>query len=548
MNVRYRGEAQADERPAAQSTHERRRFKGAPRRLPTVMRFGAAYATAVALYLFGAPNVLNTPYYTGSDAGLYNAVFYQMTLGRTLYRDVFEMKDPLFFHGYALFRELLGLSGPMFWETVVTVLTLAVLFRIAWRVGLSASQSLLAVLAYLAFYFNPNVYQPLHTYHQALLFLLSAVAFALEDRPLPAGVAFALALWSKATLATFFPAALAAVLVPISRRHAGALPRLVRFALGGVTASSLVVLFLAVSDELTGYREGLRANLGYTKVISETLGWHNDPVGRAREVLGTPMLWVLGSAAAIVAAAGAFTSLAELRRRREPVDAIPGSATIPLGIVAVALGCLAGFALILREAAWFNHYFAALAPGVFFSALALATTVRLVPPNALKAAIAWVAAGSLATGALATGFFPTTGLTYRPPACPISHAGDEPNPEFVDCLRTIDFATGPGRTFAVVGPNSNDTPTASMPPDLVLGCRLISLFPWQGDRLLDEFIDCLDRHVDVVIAEDLVHFNRPVDQARAQRIHSITRGKFDLVGQCGRFTIWERKELRSAAH
>jgi hypothetical protein len=496
------------------------------------------------LYLFGTVTVLNTPVYAGSDAGVFNAIFYQMSLGRKLYRDVFDIKDPLFFHGYALFRQLLGISGPMAWETLLTALTVAVLFRIAWRAGLSAGPALLAVLTYLVFYFNPAIYQPLHTYHQALFFLFSAIALAFEDRGLPAGVLVAVAVLSKATLATFLPAVLVAVAVPMVRRQfTGVLHRLLRFAIGGLLAGSLVAMLLAVTGELPGYRDVFRANFEYTELISTALNWHNDPIGRAREVVGVPMLAVLGVSVAVIAGSGGFVLYRTLRQQRlQPADR--HDAPVLLGILGVALACFAGWVLILHQAAWFNHYFASLAPAAFFAAVALPMALRILPSTRLAALRTWLGAGVLVTGALATGFFPASALDYRSPSCPFSGTSDVQNPEFADCLRTVKFASAPGRTFAVVGPNSNDTPVASTPSEFILGCRLFFQFPWHGARLLDEFVDCLDQHVDIVIAEDLIHFNQPVDQARAQRIDTIIRGKFDLVGQCGRFTIWERKVLR----
>jgi hypothetical protein len=510
----------------------------------TTTRFGAAYLAVASLCLFGTMSVLNMPVYNGSDAGVFDAIFYQMSLGRKLYRDVFDIKDPLFFHGYAAFRELFGISGPMLWETVLTLLTVAVLFRIAWRVGLSAGPSLLAVLTYCAFYFNPAIYQPLHTYHQALFFLLLALALALEDRPLPAGVAAALALWSKATLVTFLPAVLVAVALPAyRRREGGVVQRLARFVLGGSASSAVVVLVLAALGELRGYGDVLRANFAYTDLISTALNWHNDPVGRLRAVVGVPMLVILGLALGVIAVAGA-RALVELRRPRgegDP-DQPHDGARSAIGVLAVALGCFAGCGLILRQAAWFNHYFAALAPGAFFTAIGLPLAWRRLPLPGRATVSAW-ASGVLLAGAAVTGFFPANGISYHAPSCPFSR-GDVPDAELARCVRAIPFASPPGRTFAMVGPNSNDSPVASLPPEFVLGCRLFFQFPWHGPRLLDELIGCLDHDVDVVVAENLTHFERPEDQRTAKTIDTIIRGKFDLVGQCGRFTVWERRTLR----
>ena len=511
---------------------------------PTAVGFTAAYAIAGVIYLFGTITALNTPVYAGSDAGVFNAIFYQMSLGRTLYRDVFDIKDPLFFHGHALWRELVGISGPMVWETLLTLLTIAVLLRIAWRVGLSAGPSLLAVLAYLAFYFHPDIYQPLHTYQQGLFFLFLGIALALEDRALPAGVATALAFLSKGTLGTFLPAMLLAVMLPIVHRQpTRTFRRLLRFATGGTLTGVILAAFLVLSGELSGYLDVIRANFEYTELISDALNWRNDPVGRARAVVGVPMLAVLGLTLLAFVAAGALTLA---RARNRPRSGEADDRAIPLAALGLPVACLLGWALILREAAWFNHYFASLAPGVFFAAVGLPVALRLVPVHRLAAVGQWLGAGFLLVAAFATGFLSPGAVDFRSPTCPFSTGTEVQNPEFADCLRAVRFATGPGRTFAVKGPNSNDTPVASTPSDFVLGCRLFFQFPWHGPRLLDEFIECIDRDVDVVIAEDLVHFVQPVDMARARKIDSIIRGKFDLVGQCGRFTIWERKSLRTA--
>lgn len=488
--------------------------------------------------------VLNTPVYVGSDAGVFNAIFYQMSLGRKLYRDVFDIKEPLFFHGYAFFRHLFGIGGPMLWETLLTLLTIGVLFRIAWRAGLSAGMSLCAVLTYLLFYFNPDIYQPLHTYHQALFLMLLAFALALEDRPVPAGAAVALALWSKATLATFIPALAIAVSLPLVRRHGtGALPRLLRFAAGGALVGLSIVVFLAVRSELRGYRDVVQTNFEYTELISAALNWKNDPVGRTAEVVGRPMLVVLAVATGIIGGVGAVIVHALRRRGHDP-----SSGTLSrLGLLGIALGCLAGTTLILFQAAWFNHYFASLAPGAFFVAIALGSGLRLLPLHRMAAFGSWAGAVALPVAALATGFFPTSALSYHAPSCPVLPGSDVHDPQFVHCLRGLTFESDAPRTFAIVGPNSSDSPAASMPKDFRLGCRLFFQFPWHGHRLLNEFADCLDGDVDVVVAENLIHFEQPRDQVMARRIDSIIRGRFDLVGQCGRFMIWERRTLRSAA-
>lgn len=508
------------------------------------LKFSAAYATASCLYLFFTLNVLNTPVYTGSDAGVFNAMFYQMSLGRKLYRDVFDIKDPLFFHGYAFFRQLLGIAGPMTWETILTLLTIGVLFRIAWRAGLSAGMSLFAVMAYLVFYFNPNIYQPIHTYHQSLFLLLLGFALAVEDRPLPAGVSVALALWSKATLAAFLPAIAVAVALPICRRQpAGALPRLFRFTAACGVTGSLVAVLLAMSGEFRGYVDVVKANFGYTAIISAALGWHNDPFGRTREILGLPMLMIFTVATVTISAGGVLIlyRVARSARRDEGTGASSN-----LGLIGVAVGCLAGAGLILFQAAWFNHYFASLAPGAFFATVALACLLRRLPFSRLAAVGSWIGTCVLLAGALMTGFFPTSGLSYRAPSCPFPPDSDVQDPDFVRCLRTITFAPARTRTFAVVGPNANDTPVASMPADFIVGCRLFFQFPWNGQRMLDEFATCVARDVDVVIAEDLLHFERPPHKAMARRIDSAVQRHFNLVGQCGRFRIWERKTLRAS--
>ena len=66
------------------------------------------------------PTALSAPTVVQSDAGVFYSVFHQLAQGRRLYAEVFDHKDPLFYAPHAAAYAMLGLSGPMVWETMLS--------------------------------------------------------------------------------------------------------------------------------------------------------------------------------------------------------------------------------------------------------------------------------------------------------------------------------------------------------------------------------------------------------------------------------------------
>lgn len=494
--------------------------------------FLAAYLFAAGFYLVTAVNALNLATYSGSDAGVFNAVFYQLSQGRRLYRDVFDHKDPLFYYLYTAARIVFGASGPMLWEMLISLSTIGVLFLILRRIGYGPLLSLGCVLTYLAFYFSPRIYAPLHTYHQALLFLFLALYLALTGRIALAGGAYAAAVLSKLTVLAFAPSVIVGVAFPLVRYGLRPLrQRFARWSLGAVTVGLGVAIWMLARGELAGYLDAVQVNLRYADIFASAVA-PNRPFPQMRVTLGQPLLWFLLLSAVVLGARLAFIAL-QARRLATVEEAERNEILSSVGLVGAAVGSVLAWMVILLQGAWFGHYFMSVAPSIFLCAASLPTTVRAALPRQLLARpIASLGASAIGIVMITGGFAPLGSFSARAMKCPEWNRREN-DPTFAACARQ--FVPNGGR-FAVVGSNAGYTAAGATPEDFVLVCRLFYQFPWLGEQLISEFVDCLANRPDVVFVRPLLYF----DAATTERIRKVISQRYQPIGQCGDTAVWRR--------
>ena len=224
-----------------------------------------AWIPAFLFVLAFAPTVFSVPMAKGIDASMFYSIFHQLSQGRRLYADIFDMKDPLYFYGYGIAYVILGLRGPMIWETVLSVALLVLMDRIMAHLGLTLIARLTTLMLFVFLFFTPDVYMPIHTYHQAIVFYLAAVWAGLAGRPLIAGALIGLVFFSKMPMVYVLPACgwLAVCGGPIPRIK-NMIMRLALSAMGFFGVVGLVLAVLVARGEFWGYLDSIGVNVYYS--------------------------------------------------------------------------------------------------------------------------------------------------------------------------------------------------------------------------------------------------------------------------------------------
>lgn len=488
-------------------------------------------------YLLVAPNAFNTPISISQDGWVFNTVFMQLARGLKLYRDVFDHKDPLYFYPYSIFTRLFGPAGPMICETLLGLLTIAVLLALARRLGAPVLVAGACVLLYLLFYYNAAIYFPLNTYHVGLLLFAASLLFAAQGRGITAGAFFAAAVWSKMTLAPYLPASLALLLLPVLPQWPVIWSRARRWLIGAAGLSAALAVVMAMRGELGGYVEAIRLNFSYSDILSRTLGLSNHPLAATEGSIGMPLVVLLG----LGGLATFGFALVELRRQLTAGRADPRQPNLDLGLMGATVFTGIAGAIVLHEGAWFGHYMECLAPLAFLVPLSLINGVRrYVRPSLgrVPAVLAVVLACCLAMWG--SGRISAEALTvHRPHLTFLRLHTTATDPNFLACQASFPALKGQEIVYAEVGTN-HYVAACSTTPNMHLGCRLFSQFPWFGTELLDEFQSCLATTPQVVFVSPLL-FESP---QFLHNVDTILQTRFTQIGVCGPVQIWERKPGR----
>ena len=478
------------------------------------------------------PTALSAPTVVRSDAGVFYSVFHQLAQGRRLYAEVFDHKDPLFYAPHATAYALVGLPGPMVWETLVSAVLVLAVVLLGRQLGLPPLGRLAVAATFAVLHFLPDVYVPLHTYHQGIALLILALVAAAAGRPLVAGGLFGAAILSKLPLVAMLPAMLLLAAFghasPASWWAAG--QRVTR-ALAGVLATVAAVLAaLLARGELGGYGDAILQNLAYPTLnvsVATSFRQGSNLWDRATSLLTTPLvvayLALLGIAAAVVIVAFARRlAAAELR-----------SAVLAL---AVGIGAFA----MLRTASWWSHHFQV--AGLAFALVVVPTMLllrRLSRPLSLGGTLALVlGVGGLLLSPRLAGTYALQPLELRAAdPCDLQERPGRRAPSRRECA-LLGETWPDGTRFATIQQNESGALAAWTGPEMRLACRLFYQFPWFRPELLDELADCLERgEVDVIFKAPLGY-----DVPRLQRrLDRVLRRDFELVRRHGDVEVWQRR-------
>jgi hypothetical protein len=463
---------------------------GAPRRRSTST---TAPRLAAPILLFASALVaalVREHPMTNSDQGMFLSVMDQLATGAHLYTDVFDNKDPGFFYVGAVWIRLFGPAGVFVWDALLIAIATTISYALARRLRLETFPAIVCSVGTFAALTAGPIYQSGLSQLQAITLFMAAVLALICGLPILAGVLTAACLISKFSMLPFI-----AVLVPLAwltaRRRS-----LVRFSVGVAASYGAILLILGGRGELTAYFDVLRLNFGYPGVALPLLGRDPAPIGTLASASDYLFWTSLAIATAIVfaglalAVGDAFTSV-----RRGGGRGLLG---VPLDHY-LAVATAAAFAVHIAASYVWNHHLQILAIPTFF---ALAVILR---PTDGRVAV------SRQTAALATVLV----LVLLAPADLLNRLRDAPNlrrtwdrsltsplaADLTDVVnQSFDGDTAHTRVrIAVVGENRQSAVLPFVPRRFELACRAFAQFPWFGEQLLAETVDCIEREPDVVL-------------------------------------------------
>lgn len=479
-----------------------------------------------ALALALRPTALTLPRFYASDSGVFYVVFDRLASGARLYAEVFDHKDPLFYAFYTVAYALIGIDGPMLWETALTLGALALAVLVARQAGLGLAGQLLAGLGFFAFFLHPAAYFPIHSNHQAIALALGALAAGLARRDRLAGVLMAAVLLTKLTHALYLPALVLCILAfdphPLNR---AALVRVLRMGIAALVVVSLSMLALLSTGTLAGYLDVLRVNVDYQAQYDQIQArfWRGTPSGPV-EMLREQMSPALLGVHAALFALGALSLFVPARLQE-------GRRARAVLLTSAGLASVAATALILDSSYAWPHYYEVLALPALLTALAGLTAIRRLLDNFWfgAAAIALYLTAGILSGALST-------LPSYVGWVEGQRRSDTQEQNLRPCIVEQMRAAG-ATAFATIGSNRPVQAARLVAPGARLVCRAFYQFPWFSGPILDEFLRCIATGEPEIIFQRDVDFPLDIDRPLAAAL----RDRYAVQANCGDITVLRRR-------
>jgi len=505
-----------------------------------------AWVPAALFVLLCAPTVFSRPLAKGIDASMFYSIFHQMCQGRRLYADIFDMKDPLYFYAYAVAYGFIGLRGPMVWETILSIGMLLVLDRIMLRLGLSLIARVALLLLFVFLFFTPDVYMPIHTYHQSIFLFLAAVWAGMARVPFVAGSLMALVFFSKMPMVYMLPAAgwMVVFAGPLPRLKAVA-KRLVWSALGFLGTMAVVLALLVARGEFWGYLDSVGVNVYYASLYVRRI---IDPATFNKAVFlfgyGAVGAWLVLMAFDAVLACYHLVVITISPARRKLVfhhaHGLRGLEyrwhllSLSLFSLLVSLGTLYTVSLGPKR----SHHFQLVAVAVPICLIHLFCYLRLRFPRIslrLKALVVALLASAIVL------FAPNESYT-RQPVSRDALRGDALrfDKRFVAWRDIIARYATTSLTYAVVAQSNPGVRLPGLtPPSMRLICRTFFQYPWNDPKMMNELISLADEG-----RPDLFFRQRYFNQMPYYELQldAALRRNYCVAETNGEVTIWRKWE------
>lgn len=435
-------------------------------------------ALAIPIWWMAA---LNSVLSRDLDGGLFLSIVGGMNQGLSLYSEVFEIKDPVYF-GAMYGASHVSPAGPF----VMDWLWLPLAALGAWllaRAVTTPDRALLVGLVGAPFVLAGPFYAPGMTNTPGTALILLGLGLAIQRRGIPAGIALGILLFTKALV---WPLGVVPVLVllfiPAWRRVA------LRAVLAGaatVVAAAALLLGLGV---LGPYLDVLRWNSAYSFTVMEYFGYESSFAGHVARLVDQWTLqgWIAIATIVAFAVAVAVRWAVGGAWRTEPRSVL----TLWFWIVVVGTTGVVGLSYI-----WQHHAQLVILPGVF----AVVAAAALVPDRwpfvaalPIVLVVGWLA-GSWSSPS--DGWERATGIRE---AFPDRWSQIDEVPKDARLLSTVPLSDF---TYARLGTNDDRGYLLAARPDARLACPYFHLYDFSPNEDFAAMLECI-QNVDVILMTD----------------------------------------------
>ena len=447
----------------------------------TVGAFALLFGIALAL-LRGEP-------VAASDQGVYLSIASRMLDGETLYAEVSDPEDPLFFYTYAAALWVGGWRGPFLldgiWLAVAAVSIALVLRELRAPTSAVVASFFVYPLALTSAWFQPGL-----SMLGGLALLPLPAWLWLRGRFAASGALLGTVMLLKLPLAGIAAAALLAFVV-LGTPEGSRRSQLARGLLGLSVFLACAAAVLAIRGELRAYLDMTAYNVQYAKSGLEHLG----PVDRARWHLDVAVSYFQNAGRwhypAAVLVLGLFAIAAYLAWRR--------GLNSRLLAAAAALTVVATLGTLALTAFW-SHHLQMLA---YPAALIAATGITIVAQR-LGSVAGVVLAAACVAFALWSSVKHESRIDISAAWKTRPHAGGA---VALERARERLHAGDDHVSYFVFGGNSENGHGAFISDDFDLACRWFHIYPGALTKYFDETVDCYERNDPELILVSLGFFD-----------------------------------------
>lgn len=415
------------------------------------------------------------------DGGLFLSIVGGMERGLTLYSEVFEIKDPIYF-GAMFAAHQIAPAGPFVVDWVWLPLAALGAWLLA-RAVTSPDRALFVGLVAVPLVLVGEFYAPGLTNTPGTAVTLLGLGLALNRRGVLAGIVLGLVLFTKALVWPLgVVAILALLLLPAWRRTA------LRAVIAGAATVGVTALLLQLFGILGPYIEVLRWNSAYSFTIMEYFGYESSFSGHFARLADqwTTVGWLASAVVVLLVVAVIVRwSLSSTWRT-------PERTALAVWVPWVAVGTLG---IIGLSYIWQHHGQLVYLP----AALAVVALAALLPdrwPFVIALPILLVAAWVL--GAWGTPSDGWNRMVQVRDTFPARWAEIEEVPKDARLLTTVPLGEF---TYARLGTNDDRGYLLSAPENATLACPQFHLYDFSPNEDFADMLECI-QGVDVVLMTD----------------------------------------------
>ena len=306
-------------------------------------------------------SLLGMVFTQSEDIGVFITVSSLIGKGYSLYADIFDIKDPLFFYSLALVQKLFGITGLFIFDSLVTAFTFPIAFAIGIKLGINRISSFFS--ATLFFLILTGTFGgSLRSQILGIVFFLLLTLMLIERKWFSVGVYLILIFFTKMPMVIVALSVIAPFLF-LSLK----IQFLSRFCAGILTTTAFITLILQIRGELEGYIEMVIENFTYAANYQLI-------VGQRQGILGHFEIWN-GTENRFVSFLFALIVILALRGGIRPKN---------FELLSLCLGVNVGVSIYLLTTAMWPHHLQLISLYIFFDFMFLLAVLNPVDSKMLQ--------------------------------------------------------------------------------------------------------------------------------------------------------------------